>query len=419
MDSKIAISASGLGKMYRKGQRGGYDTLRERISSFGRTGDTAPSSEFWALKDVDFEVREGDVVGIIGRNGAGKSTLLKVLTRVTAPTEGRAELRGRVGALLEVGSGFHPELTGRENIYLNGAILGMKRNEIRARYDEIVEFSGVEAFLETPVKRYSSGMYARLAFSVAAHLEPEILIVDEVLAVGDSKFQEKCLGRMSEVARGGRTVLFVSHNMAAVSSLCKTAVTISGGRVVDSGDPRTVISRYLADVRDQGSRSFVDRDRKGTGRIRLTEWSLESMDGESIQSAYSGQDIRIRIHYESEETGPIGAVFPQIAVSGLFGQSLFVLLSRASGSELTIPPNGSMVCEIPRLPLVPGAYVFDVWCKVGGEMADWIQHAGSLRVEEGDFYGTGKLPTIETGEMLVEHSWGVARCEEGSDHGLA
>src|SRR5215471_17447353 len=201
--------------------------------------------EFWALKDVSFEVKEGEVIGIIGRNGAGKSTLLKILSRITEPTEGRARLRGRVGSLLEVGTGFHPELTGRENIFLNGAILGMKRAEITRRFDEMVAFAGVERFIDTPVKRYSSGMYLRLAFAVAAHLEPEILLVDEVLAVGDAAFQKKCLGRMSEVAREGRTVLFVSHNLPSIEKLCQRVIVVDGGQMVMQGDPVACIASYL------------------------------------------------------------------------------------------------------------------------------------------------------------------------------
>src|SRR5437870_342733 len=254
MSSDTIISVEGLGKMYRLrtgGQRGErYTALRDVItdktkSLFRRNGSQLSKEDFWALRNVSFEVRQGEVVGIIGRNGAGKSTLLKILSRITEPTEGKVTLRGRVASLLEVGTGFHPELTGRENIFLNGAILGMSRAEIREKFAEIVAFAETEKFLDTPVKRYSSGMYVRLAFAVAAHLEPEILIVDEVLAVGDAEFQKKCLGKMQEVSKGGRTVLFVSHNMAAIKSLTTRSVVLDAGRVVFDGAAPAAIHAYL------------------------------------------------------------------------------------------------------------------------------------------------------------------------------
>ena len=259
------ITVEGLGKKYRLRHRAdavAYDTVRDALTRaaaaplrwFNGSGTTTRSDDFWALRDVSFEVRRGDVVGIIGRNGAGKSTLLKILSRITEPTEGRVTLEGRVASLLEIGTGFHPELTGRENIYLNGAILGMSRAEIRRNFDSIVAFAEVERFLDTPVKRYSSGMYLRLAFAVAAHLEPDILVIDEVLAVGDAEFQKKSLGKMHEVSRGGRTVLFVSHNMAAVQALCGTSIWLDRGKVAASGPTTDVIAKYFQDAR------AVDRD---------------------------------------------------------------------------------------------------------------------------------------------------------------
>jgi lipopolysaccharide transport system ATP-binding protein len=260
--SEIAIRVKGLGKEYRIGKRERYKTLRDRVNdsmtapfrwmhslarSSADVADQSPTELFWALKDVSFEVPRGAVIGIIGRNGAGKSTLLKILSRITEPTEGRVEIHGRVGSLLEVGTGFHPELTGRENIFLNGAILGMRRSEIFRKFDEIVAFAEVAKFIDTPVKRYSSGMYMRLAFAVAAHLEPEILVIDEVLAVGDARFQKKCLGKMGDVAKQGRTVLFVSHNMLAVQNLCNVAVRLASGGLVDQGEPAAVVAGYLHD----------------------------------------------------------------------------------------------------------------------------------------------------------------------------
>lgn len=257
--SDVAIRVQSVGKLYNIGEkRGGYQTLRESFSSAFRSRRNGHSNSqaartFWALKDVSFDVGRGEIVGVIGRNGAGKSTLLKILSRITDPTEGEIEISGRVGSLLEVGTGFHPELTGRENIFLNGAILGMKRAEIAARFDEIIAFAGTEKFLDTPVKYYSSGMYMRLAFAIAAHLEPEILIVDEVLAVGDAEFQKKCLGKMGDISRAGRTVLFVSHNMAAVKVLCSRAILLNAGVIVSSGHVADVIEEYSLSVAPQSS----------------------------------------------------------------------------------------------------------------------------------------------------------------------
>jgi lipopolysaccharide transport system ATP-binding protein len=259
--SDVVVRVENLGKKYQLGAsgRGGgerYQTLRETVTDAARSllqrnKPRAATEEFWALREIEFEIKQGDAVGIIGRNGAGKSTLLKILSRITEPTTGRVRIAGRVASLLEVGTGFHQELTGRENIFLNGAILGMGRNEIKAKFDEIVAFAEIERFLDTPVKRYSSGMYVRLAFAVAAHLEPEILIVDEVLAVGDSQFQKKCLGKMQDVSRGGRTVIFVSHNMGTVVSLCRTAIGLDHGRLVGVGPAAEQVAEYLGRLRGE------------------------------------------------------------------------------------------------------------------------------------------------------------------------
>ncbi|HYE15903.1 MAG TPA: ABC transporter ATP-binding protein [Pyrinomonadaceae bacterium] len=290
------IKVEGLGKEYRVGgAQAAYSTLREAVSDavmrpLGRLrgrGEGGPArgdgDRFWALKDVTFDVMPGEVVGIVGRNGAGKSTLLKILSRITEPSEGRVELYGRVGSLLEVGTGFHPELTGRENIFLNGAILGMRKAEIERKFDEIVRFAEIERFIDTPVKRYSSGMYVRLAFAVAAHLEPEILIVDEVLAVGDAAFQKKCLGKMGEVARGGRTVLFVSHNMGAVNQLCTRAVHVAGGRVKDIGPTRQVVTDYLSELFRGGGEDLEELRQLRTGAgVRFRRIELASADGATV-----------------------------------------------------------------------------------------------------------------------------------------
>lgn len=318
MSSDVAVRVEGLAKRYRIGQREPYRALRDtiadamnapfRIISAGRDriADPPPTGFIWALKDVSFEVAPGEIVGIIGRNGAGKSTLLKVLSRITEPTEGYAELCGRVSSLLEVGTGFHSELTGRENVYLNGAILGMTRSEIGRKFDEIIDFSGVEDFVDTPVKHYSSGMQMRLAFAVAAHLEPEILIIDEVLAVGDAEFQRKCLGKMKSVAGGGRTVLFVSHNMAAVRNLCERAILLDAGRLVLSAGANEVVSHYLAErTVDRAVVSAEELEKRTAGvidrhnpSIRLRQIAILNQSGVSRQSFDSDEEITVAVAFE-------------------------------------------------------------------------------------------------------------------------
>jgi lipopolysaccharide transport system ATP-binding protein len=302
----VVVRVERLGKQYRIGvaqQRVQYETIRDRFVELaaapirrwraGRASD--PDATIWALRDVSLDVPAGQVLGIIGRNGAGKSTLLKILSRITRPTEGHAEMRGRVGSLLEVGTGFHPELTGRDNIFLNGALLGMRRRDIERRFAEIVEFSGVARFLDTPVKRYSSGMYVRLAFAVAAHLEPEVLIVDEVLAVGDAEFQRKCLGRMQAVVHEGRTVLFVSHNMAAVKSLCHRVVLLEAGRVVADGSTDEAIDRYIGSGRGQNNSGVIpiQARRSGTGEARFVGVELRNLNDQPIHEVYFGEPFRV------------------------------------------------------------------------------------------------------------------------------
>jgi len=310
--SELAVRVEGLGKEYRlSGPRERYPTLRDRLNKLasapfralrGRGEPSEQSPPFWALKDVSFTVRPGEVVGIIGRNGAGKSTLLKILSRITEPTEGEADINGRVGSLLEVGTGFHPELTGRENVYLNGAILGMKRTEIARKFDEIVAFAEVEKFIDTPVKHYSSGMYMRLAFAVAAHLEPEILIVDEVLAVGDAAFQKKCMGKMEEVGRGGRTVLFVSHNMQAILNLCTHVMWIDGGKVRQIDIPSTVTHDYIGDLttdsRVTRERVWVDPVSCGNDKARLHSVRLAASGGGRLVGPITmDRSFQIEIEY--------------------------------------------------------------------------------------------------------------------------
>ena len=296
-----AIATHGLSKRYRLGElQAGYGTLRDSIAGLvGKVGRRHRHEEIWALRDVSFEVSEGEVLGLIGANGAGKSTLLKVLTRITTPTSGRAEIRGRVGSLLEVGTGFHPELTGRENVYLNGAVLGMKRREIERKFDDIVEFSGISTFLDTPVKRYSSGMYVRLAFSVAAHLEPEILLVDEVLAVGDAEFQRRCLGRMEDLGDSGRTVVLVSHNMQTITQLCDRVVLLQGGEVVADGPSSETVASYLQSVHGTGSSaSWPDlAEAPGDDLVRLRSLRIVDEHGETTSAVDVRRPVGIEIGF--------------------------------------------------------------------------------------------------------------------------
>ena len=299
--SDTAIVVEGLGKRYQIGQREPYGALRDVLMNALRGKRRGASDMIWALKDASFEIKQGEVVGIIGRNGAGKSTLLKILSRITKPTEGKADIWGRVGSLLEVGTGFHPELTGRENIYLNGAILGMRKAEIARKFDEIVAFAETEQFLDTPVKHYSSGMRVRLAFAVAAHLEPEILLIDEVLAVGDAAFQKKCLGKMGDVAKAGRTILFVSHNMSAILNLCSRVILFDQGKIAAEGKPSETTKRYLEGLERRGSVDLLSYpNRRGRGRVKFSKIWFENGPGKTLEQAISGEPVSVLIEYRSK-----------------------------------------------------------------------------------------------------------------------
>jgi lipopolysaccharide transport system ATP-binding protein len=309
--SKPIIEIQGIGKRYRIGAtKERYLSLRDEVAKFAshivKRGNRPSEEDFWALKNVSFNVQEGEVIGIIGRNGAGKSTLLKILSQITPPTEGQITVRGRVASLLEVGTGFHPELTGRENVYLNGTLLGMSRAEVARKFDEIVAFAEVEKFLDTPVKRYSSGMYVRLAFAVAAHLEPEILVVDEVLAVGDAEFQKKCLGKMGEVAKGGRTVLFVSHNMQAVKALCPRVVLLQNGCIAREGESEAVIAEYIGDQQEIESchRAWNNGEEPGNDIFKLKSISLCDDRGTVRGTFITGERIRVRFEFDLFKLDP-------------------------------------------------------------------------------------------------------------------
>lgn len=378
--SDIIISAENIGKRYllnHQATGGRYhkfsDTLLHAATAPLRwlrkpnsqlQSPISQTEEFWALKDVSFEIKRGEVVGVVGRNGAGKSTLLKILSRITEPTKGRITLRGRVASLLEVGTGFHPELTGRENIYLNGAILGMRREEIKTKFDEIVAFAEIEKFLDTPVKRYSSGMYVRLAFAVAAHLEPEILIVDEVLAVGDAQFQKKCLGKMHDVAAHGRTVLFVSHNMAAVCALCSRAIILNRGQVEFDGVAETAVLAY------QSARQSP-ADRKAGEVVRVLDDNVDLMDFVATPSPMvSGSSLTISLRFRAKVTAAKLVVGLQLR--SMSGIRLAELDLRHPDQELVAPVGGSItvVVTVPQLRLVEGEYALSLFCNTGTSSAD-------------------------------------------------
>jgi lipopolysaccharide transport system ATP-binding protein len=409
-----AIRAERLGKRYRIGERETYRALRDTLSAvvtapvrrLRSRGRGAVDNTIWALRDVSVEVAPGEVLGVIGHNGAGKSTLLKILSRITEPTEGRAEVRGRVGSLLEVGTGFHPELTGRENIFLNGAILGMKRAEIARRFHEMVAFAGVERFIDTPVKRYSSGMYLRLAFAVAAHLEPEILLVDEVLAVGDAAFQKKCLGRMSEVAREGRTVLFVSHNLPSIEKLCQRVVVIDGGRITLQGDPVTCIAGYLGARAEPKAGMDLSAVPRLDPRLTpvYTRLELRSDDGTSVSAVGSGEPLEFHLSY----TAPDEIVSPSfgIIVSNGMGMPLFFLQTRTqNGLWERAPASGHVVCRLDEVPLVPGDYLLTVGCMTGERQLDLLEHVASFSVEPRDFFDSGYVPHPLNGPVLIRSAW--------------
>jgi lipopolysaccharide transport system ATP-binding protein len=413
---KSVIIVEGLSKKYRIGKREPYQYLRDiilervrKFFSFGRDDKGKDEQYIWALKDVSFEVKEGEVVGIIGRNGAGKSTLLKILSKITYPTKGYAIVRGSIGSMLEVGIGFHPELTGRENIFLYGTILGMKRKEIERKFDQIVEFSGLSDFIDTPVKYYSSGMYVRLAFATAAHLQTDILLVDEVLAVGDAEFQKRCLNKMGEVKKEGRTVLFVSHNIPAILNLCPRAILLDAGKIILDGPANYVIDKYLQTSSEITKIPLSQRtDRKGNQKLRFVDFQLLNGKGEPISQAVSGEDLIIALKYESANEKPLKNVHVDISIYGIYDESLFLLSTYVSGGDFKeIPQSGTIICYIPRLPLQPRRYNFGVFCKVENEIADWVQWAGAIDVEPGDFFGSGKLPPISQGVFLVRHSWDV------------
>jgi lipopolysaccharide transport system ATP-binding protein len=421
MSRDLAIKVEGLGKRFDIGaaNTGGYRLLTETITERLRTiGRRPPTREFWALRDINFQVERGETFGIVGHNGAGKSTLLKILSKVTPPTEGEARLRGRVGALLEVGTGFHPELTGRENVFLNGAILNMKRHEIINRFEEIVEFADIGPFLDTPVKRYSSGMKMRLAFSVAAHLQPEILIIDEVLSVGDIAFQEKCLGRMESAAGEGRTVVFISHNLTAIRGLCDRAIMLSGGKIVAEGNVNEVVDAYVGDLLSESQLSLAEREnRTGNGKLRYTDLRLER-GGEVIDMPATGKDFDIVAGYETEDGQPLAHVNFGVAITAQGeDKPMMNMYSETAGTRFdNVPGRGEVRCHIDRCPLPAGQYFIGVWSDVHQQMLDALTRASDLTISGGDYYSSGR-EQLGPRTVLVDHSWSLSPVSAGDGNG--
>ncbi len=412
----VAIQTSELGKSYNLGlSRRGYGTLRESVvetakGSLGRLRGRRPQQPegdtLWALRDLSLTVKQGEVVGLIGHNGAGKSTLLKILSRIVEPTTGWADVTGRTGSLLEVGTGFHPELTGRENVFLNGSILGMRRSEIRARFDEIVAFAEIERFLDTPVKRYSSGMSVRLAFAVAAHLEPEILLVDEVLAVGDAAFQRKSLGKMNEVAEAGRTVIFVSHNLAILQALCQRGILLERGQVQADAPVAEAIDHYLRRLEKASSQDLLeraDRDTSGYHDTMLKGLEIRDRVGGHTDAVVAGRPATITVEF----TEVVPMMECQLTIVNSLGQPVTTFDSENSApADVRDSELGTRIeCEVPSLPLLPGRYRIDVVIKGKRQIQDGLQGATFFDVEPGVVGERPMEATSSEGNVVLPHVW--------------
>jgi lipopolysaccharide transport system ATP-binding protein len=419
--SDIVLSVENLSKQYRIGEIGtgtlSNDMKRwwaqvrgkeDPFSLVGQVNDRTKKAEsdfVWALKDVNFQVKQGDVLGIVGKNGAGKSTLLKLISRITSPTTGSIKAKGRIASLLEVGTGMHPEMTARENIYLNGAIMGMTKREISRKFDEIVDFAGCALYVDTPVKRYSSGMRVRLGFAVAAFLEPEILIVDEVLAVGDAEFQKKAIGKMKDVSSGeGRTVLFVSHNMESIEALCTSCAVFKNGTVLSQGNTNEMIELYLNDNREKTTQLLAERtDRKGNGRYRITD-VLVSTNNQANNYLKVGQSGKIILSVSQRDAVRI-PVSISIGIHDSKGIRVSTLSSMFFPEGLFVDRNFKIEFIVENVALYSGEYICNVFLREGeqGDIVDWIQDAFILRVEAGDFYGTGKSNALQSDKVFINH----------------
>lgn len=419
----IVIKVENVSKLYRLGEVGTgtishdlnrwWANLRGKEDPFAKVGTVndrsqkaAKGEHVWALRDINFDVRKGEVLGIIGKNGAGKSTLLKLLSRVTAPTKGEIKARGRIASLLEVGTGFNPEMTGRENIYMNGTILGMRRREITAKLDEIVDFAGVAKYLDTPTKRYSSGMTVRLGFAIAAFLEPEILIVDEVLAVGDAEFQKKAIGKMQDVSKGGgRTVLFVSHNMASIQALCTRGLLLIDGSIGVDGGVENVISHYIAENSKEQRTKFENIDQRDGKEIWI-DFATYTVNGIEGSNVFSGQEIEFLVRYKSATHHLNTTLF--IGIYSQIGEKILHLGTPYSELEsIRSSAEGIFRCKIKKLPLPAGKYYINFSLHINGKPYHRVQKALILVVENGDFFGNGRLPDSKESKFLIEQSWSI------------
>jgi lipopolysaccharide transport system ATP-binding protein len=400
-----AIQVQGLGKRYniRPYQDRSLRATLQQVLKF-KSSKKVP---FWALEDVNFSVNEGEVFGIIGTNGSGKSTLLKILSKIVIPTTGRVELVGKINSLLEVGTGFHPELTGRQNVYLNGSILGLKKHEVKSRFDEIVDFSEVETFLDTPVKHYSSGMFVRLAFAVAAHLDPDILVVDEVLSVGDLAFQQKCIKKMEEEVLQGRTVLFVSHNMDIVQKLCEKVMLLHKGRMVEIGTPEPVIKHFLHRIKTQEPDPMQSAvQRRGTGVIRIREIEILNEEGTPTRVFVTGETITFMLKYTSQQNN-VRQVDFRITLKHINSESTITLQSGLQYQpDVEFPDCGKAICTVERLPLNVGDYTIDLEVLQDRILADLLPDLTSIEVLPGPFYATGNLPGGQF-PLLVDFQWQI------------
>lgn len=401
--STTAISIENVSKTYQRGKVRRGD-IRSSMTSWW-SGMGKEKEEFDALKDINLTIQQGDVVGIIGPNGAGKSTLLKLLSRITFPSKGRITIHGTLSSMLEVGTGFHPELTGRENIYLNGAIIGMKREEVARKLDSIVAFSGLEDFLDTPVKHYSSGMYVRLAFSVASHLEPDILLIDEVLAVGDQEFRKQCMDKMLDVSNQGRTIIMVSHQMSYLKDLCHTGVYLHGGSVLFQGSIDDTINHYVHHYGETKRTAISARaDRRGTGAVKLAALEILDQNGYPLHLISAGSPVRIRLQLDLQVVNAFNVVI-QLEFRDIYGQLCFVANNSMSNhSIIKINTPLAVECFVPKFPLNTGTYFINTAIYVSNELSDEVLNAFDFEVAPGLFYGTGKLPPPHKG-LLVEYSW--------------
>lgn len=422
------LKAENISKQYRLGTVGtgtlgddlkrwwygirGKDDPFLKVGSVNDRSSLANEDYVWALKNINFEVKQGEVLGIIGKNGAGKSTLLKLLSRVTSPTTGTIKTKGRIASLLEIGTGFHPELTGRENIFMNGAVLGMSRTEIKNKLEEIIAFSGCEKYIDTPVKRYSSGMTVRLGFAVAAHLEPEILVVDEVLAVGDAEFQKKAIGKMQDLSTGeGRTVLFVSHNMASIQNLCTRVMLLKNGSNEKIGFTDDVIKYYLEKFRNvTTSKDLHYRlDRKGSGILKFLNFSFENENGKEINALQSGRNCHMNIEIINTSRKKINNVRVSVGIDDNQSRRITLLDNTLTNVDIEFKPMESKNIKIviPKLPLQGGQYYFTLFASIDQNISDWIINAGGFEVEFGDYFNTGKIVDSTQGNFLTQHKFSI------------